>query len=275
MTTATENAVERIASLEDPRLDDYRNLKDNSLQERSNRFVAESYSVVCQLLQSELAVNSVLTTEARWQRLLQTPAFSDRANKPTVYVVEQALMDAVAGFNVHRGCLAIGVRPAAPAFAKDARLIVALEDLVDVDNVGAIVRHACAFGADGMLLSPKAADPYYRKAIRVAMGNTFRLPIVRATAWPDDLLAWRAQLGARILGTVVQAEGARRLRECRASREPRILVFGSEGDGLKDTTRALCDELVTIPMANADSLNVATAAAVFLFQLTDAAPTYP
>lgn len=261
-------AAESIAAFDDPRLDDYRNLKDNLLQERSNRFVAESLSVVTQLLQSDLRINSILTTSSRWQRLAETQAFIDRKAKPAVYVVEQSVMDDVAGFNVHRGCLAIGVRPDAPAFANDARLIVALEDLVDVDNVGAIVRHACAFGADGLLLSPKAADPYYRKAIRVAMGNTFRLPIVRATLWPDDLFAWKSRLGAHVLGAVVQPEGAQPLHRYRQAPEPRILVFGSEGDGLKHETRRLCDELVTIPMANADSLNVATAAAVFLFQLT-------
>jgi tRNA G18 (ribose-2'-O)-methylase SpoU len=260
--------IERIAAFDDPRLDDYRNLKDNLLQERSNRFVAESLSVVAQLLQSNLQVNSILTTETRWQRLAQTAAFLDRATKPFVYIVEQSVMDEVTGFNVHRGCLAIGERPAAPTFTSNAQLIVALEDLVDVDNVGAIVRHACAFGADGLLLSPKAADPYYRKAIRVAMGNTFHLPIVRTTAWPADLIAWKARLGAQIIGTVVQPEGAHSLRDYQRKGEPCILVFGCEGDGLSRTTRNLCDELVTIPMAKADSLNVATAAAVFLFQLT-------
>ena len=175
---------ETIEDMGDPRLDDYRDLKDNLLHKRSGRFVAESFPVVVELLQSELEVASMMMTEARWSRLAATDAWQRRGARPPVYVVNQTVMDEVAGFNVHRGCLAIGLRPTNTTFRSTSRLIVALEDLVDVDNVGAIVRNACAFGADGLLLSPNAADPYYRKAIRVAMGNTFRLPIVRATAWP-------------------------------------------------------------------------------------------
>jgi len=264
--------VQQIDQFDDPRLDDYRNLKDNLLQDRSNKFVAESFAVVLQLLQSNHAVSSLMLTESRWHRLRETREFQTRTEKTTVYIVSQTVMDQVTGFNVHRGCLAIGVRPPSPQFAPGSRLIVALEDLVDVDNVGGIVRNACAFGADGILLSPKAADPYYRKAIRVAMGNTFRLPIVRATTWPDALLAVREQLSATLIGAVVQADGAKPLRSLSPSSDKaRILVFGAEGPGLKPATRSICDELCTIPMANADSLNVATAAAVFLFQLL--APT--
>ena len=102
-------------------------------------------------------------------------------------------MDGVAGFHVHRGCLAVGRRPGGARLPADARTVVVLEDLVDVDNLGAMVRNAAAFGADALLLSPRAADPYYRKAIRVSMGSVFTMPIVRAERWPDDLLALKQQ----------------------------------------------------------------------------------
>lgn len=261
--------VQQIDHFGDPRLDDYRNLKDNLLQASGNKFVAESFAVVLQLLQSNHAIASLMMTQSRWHRLRETPEFQARAKESTVYIVSQTVMDEVTGFNVHRGCLAIGIRPASPAFLPRSRLIVALEDLVDVDNVGGIVRNACAFGADGILLSPKAADPYYRKAIRVAMGNTFRIPILRTTSWPQGLQEVTKTLSATLIGAVVQADGTKPLRSLSPSADKaRVLVFGAEGPGLTPATRSVCDELCTIPMANADSLNVATAAAVFLFQLT-------
>jgi tRNA G18 (ribose-2'-O)-methylase SpoU len=140
--------------------------------------------------------------------------------------------------------------------------VVALEDLVDVDNVGAIARNAAALGADALLLSPRCADPFYRKAIRVSMGSVFSLPVVRARRWPDDLLALRprALVGA-VLSEAVPAAQLPPL--------PRfVLVLGAEGPGLSPETIRLCDHRATIPMApGADSLNVATAGAVLLYEL--------
>ena len=264
MTTAPRLDPVRVESVDDPRLCDYRELKEQRLQAESGKFVAESIGVIALLLKSPLAVDSILTNETKYESVAQALADSGRTDV-VLYVAAQSIMDGIAGFNVHRGCLAVGRRPNTTRVPSDARLVIALEDLVDVDNVGAIVRNARAFGADALLLSPRCADPYYRKAIRVAMGNTFSLPIVRALDWPDALLACKAQLGAQLLAAVVD-NTAQPLSEYRRT-GPVILLLGSEGPGLTPTTVALCDHRLTIPMAGADSLNVATAAAVFLYQL--------
>jgi len=310
-----------VAEANDPRLAPYRDLKERQLLAHGNRFVAESEVVVRQLLRSSLIVESVLVTAPRL-RALQT----DLAARPEVQIfrAEQSVIDAIAGFHVHRGCLALGVRPKPQPLPHKARLIIALEDLVNVDNVGAIVRHAVAFGADGLLLSPTCADPYYRKAIRVATGNTFALPIVRANSWPDDLLALRTSHAAELVAAVADnkaqplqtsprprhrvapghvtkspartltehplnqdsKEHAEELVEKRAENHPDghassqipttasraaacvVLVFGSEGPGLRSETITQCDRRVTIEMTGADSLNVATACAVFLYHYT-------
>lgn len=265
--------LEEAHDLADPRLDDYRNLKDNHLQAASGKFVAESELVVRKLLESPLPVLSLLVTPTVLARLQDVLQPGGGANAPPVYVVPQPVMDGVAGFHVHRGCLAIGARPAAPTLPSGASTIVVLEDLVDVDNVGAMVRNAAALGADGVLLSPRAADPYYRKAIRVSMGSVFHLPIVRATRWPQDLLSLREQHGLSLVGAVLD-EGAAPL--WRFSRPERVaLLLGAEGPGLRAETKRLCDHLVTIPMTTgrADSLNVATAGAVLLHALAAQAAT--
>ena len=221
--------------------------------------MAESERVVRRLVASGLAVHSVLLTPPRLATL------SDALAGPfPVFVAAQPVLDAIAGFHVHRGCLAIGERPGPAPLPRGARALVVAEDLTDVDNLGALARHAAAFGADALVLSPRCADPFYRKAIRVSLGAVFSLPVVRARAWPGDLEALRGD------GVAVDR---RRRRAGRDARWPHFrpparfaLLLGAEGPGLSAAARACCDHLVTIPMsAGADSLNVATAGAIFLY----------
>jgi tRNA G18 (ribose-2'-O)-methylase SpoU len=252
-------AISFVTDPADPRLDDYRDLRERRLNEEGGRFVAESEGVVRKLLASPLRVHSVLVTAPRLH------ALEDVLGGAEVLVGSQDLLDGVAGFHVHRGCLAIGERPRAPELPPAARAVVVLEDLVDVDNLGAMTRNAAALGADAILLSPRCADPFYRKAIRVSMGSVFHLPIVRATEWPGALRALRAR-GLTLVGAVLDAD-AIPLRSY-APPERFALLLGAEGPGLTAETKALCDARVTIPMAaGADSLNVATAGAILLHHL--------
>jgi tRNA G18 (ribose-2'-O)-methylase SpoU len=219
--------------------------------------------VVRRLVGSGLAVHSVLLTTPRLATL------GDALHGPfPVFVSTQPVLDAIAGFHVHRGCLAIGERPLPAPLPLGARALVVAEDLTDVDNLGALARHAAGFGADALVLSPRCADPFYRKAIRVSLGAVFTLPVVRTRRWPGDLEALRAD-GVAIVGAVVEP-GAVPL----AAFEPPArfaLLLGAEGPGLSAAARGCCDHLVTIPMsAGADSLNVATAGAIFLWALTQA-----
>jgi tRNA G18 (ribose-2'-O)-methylase SpoU len=243
----------------DPRLDDYRDLRDRHLNEEGAKFVAESEGVVRKLLASKLRVRSVLLTAPRLHALEAV------LGDTPVLVASQEVLDGVAGFHVHRGCLAIGERPREAALPPEARAIVVLEDLVDVDNLGAMTRNAAALGADAILLSPRCADPFYRKAIRVSMGSVFHLPIVRATDWSAALRALRDR-GFALVGAVLDADA---VPIDRFTPPPRFaLLLGAEGPGLQPGTKVLCDARVTIPMApGADSLNVATAGALLLHRL--------
>jgi tRNA G18 (ribose-2'-O)-methylase SpoU len=256
------------AALDDPRLLDYHDLQDRRLGPESGRFIAESEMVVRKLLASGLKIRSLLLTAPRLAAL-ETTLAACKENLP-VFLVPQTVMDGIAGFHVHRGCLAIAERPPAPAIPPQARTVVVLVDLVDVDNLGAIARNATAFGADAILLSPRSADPFYRKAVRTSAGAVFSLPIVRARAWPDDLLALRQQ-GFSLLATVL-ADDALPLAGFTPPERIAIL-FGSEGPGLDPALQRLCDHRLTIPMAKSpgvDSLNVASASAVFLYHLNRA-----
>jgi tRNA G18 (ribose-2'-O)-methylase SpoU len=256
---------------DDPRLTDYRHLRDRDLSaEGAGRFVAESERVVRRLFESALTVHSVLVTSPR---LASLGTIIDNATCP-VYVAPQPLLNEIAGYPVHRGCLAIGQRPPTATIPDHARTIVVLEDLVDADNLGASMRNAAAFGVDALMLSPRCADPFYRKAIRVAIGATFTLPIIRCVDWPGDLTRIKDRLGFALWGAVL---GDDAIPLATAARPARVaLLLGSEGPGLSRASRAICDRLVTIPMApGADSLNVATAGAVALFHLQQAALAEP
>ncbi len=258
-----------ITLVDDPRIADYRQLKERHLSAAGNRFVAESERVVRRLLGSDLRVCSVLVTPPRLAAMADVLAQVDEKRRCPVYVASQDLLDGIAGFHVHRGCLAIGERPARHAVPDGARLVVAVEDLVDVDNLGSIVRNAVAFGASALLLSPRAADPFYRKAIRVSLGGVFALPVIRLERWPDELAELRATRGFSIVGAVVDAAAT----PLAALTPPpkAVLLLGAEGPGLSPAAQAVCDHRVTIPMspsAGADSLNVATAGAICLYHLS-------
>ena len=270
------------SALDDPRLADYRDLRErrigksgsvsgpSSPGEASGRFIAESETVVRKLLAAGLPVCSLLVTAPRLAAL--EPTLLVTTPPPPVYVVPQSVMDQIAGFHVHRGCLAVAARPRQSRLPHDARLVVVLVDLVDVDNLGTMARNAAAFGADALLLSPRCADPFYRKAVRTSVGAVLSLPIVRAARWPDDLVALREQHGFRLVGTVV-GQPAQPLADFVPP--PRLaILFGSEGPGLDPSTQGLCDALVTVPMAanhGVDSLNVSAAGAVFLYHCTQKA----
>ena len=259
--TSSLPSFETVTDPADPRLADYRRMKDRDLSAEGGRFVAESELVVRRLLGSGLPVLSVLATPVR----LESLGGALQGLTCPVYAASQAVLDAITGFHVHRGCLAIGQRPEHVDVPASARTVVVLEDLVSADNIGATARNAAAFGVDALVLSPRPADPYYRKAVRVSIGAVFQLPVVRLTDWPDGLGTLKSR-GFAIFGAVVDADAVP-LTE--VVRPPKVaLMLGAEGPGLSPAARAACDRLVTIPMApGADSLNVATAGAVALFQL--------
>jgi tRNA G18 (ribose-2'-O)-methylase SpoU len=253
-----------VDDADDPRLVDYRQLKERHLNAAGGRFIAESERVVRRLLGSGLHVHSILVTPPRLEAM-RGLLEGDVPVPCPVYLATQPVIDAIAGFHVHRGCLAVGERPSPRPLPANARRVIVLEDLVDVDNLGALIRNAAAFGVDALLLSPRCADPFYRNAIRVSLGSVFNLPIARLERWPDDLDGLRAQ-GLALIGAVL-APDATPLAVF--APPPRwALLLGAEGPGLSLGAIARCHHRVTIPMSpGADSLNVATAGAVMLYAL--------
>jgi tRNA G18 (ribose-2'-O)-methylase SpoU len=179
-------------------------------------------------------------------------------------------MDGVTGFNVHRGCLAIGERPTPGPWievASSAQTLVVLEGIGNADNVGGVFRNARALGANAVLLGPGCADPLYRKAIRTSMGAALLVPFANASPWPEALVALR-DAGFAVVAMTPAADArplhevVARLRGARAA-----LLFGHEGEGLTPEAVNACDHRARVPMSGFDSLNVASACAIGLYEL--------
>jgi len=260
--------LEQVSAVEDPRLADYRDLREAD-HRRRGLFVAEGRLAVRQLLRSpRFTTRSVLTTEPMLEGLTDLLALAPEP--PPVLLASHALIRQVVGFTFHRGCLAMGERGAPSSVAPliepaGPRLILVLEALVDPENVGAVFRNALAFGADAVLVSPGCGDPLARKAIRVSSGGTLRVPFALIEPWPEGLAQLNAT-GYQI--AALAADGAENLQAIGRSRPvpPRLaLLLGNEGHGLSTAVRAFASVTVRIAMApGVDSLNVATAGGIAL-----------
>jgi tRNA G18 (ribose-2'-O)-methylase SpoU len=201
-----------------------------------------------------------------------------------VFVADQPTMNQIVGFNMHRGVLAIGIRGPSltlPELLARGGPVVVLEDLTNHDNLGGVFRNAAALGGMGVsvLLSPRCADPLYRKSIRVSMGAAMCVPFVRATAWPD-VLKEIVTAGYEVWGMTPGADTVELGEACRGiCGDPgRVAVLlGSEGPGLTAEALAACTKRVRIVMRKADptidSLNVAMASGIVLHCLGDIART--
>jgi tRNA G18 (ribose-2'-O)-methylase SpoU len=264
----------RIDDPDDPRLDDYRNVPDPELLEERGLFIAEGRLVVRRLLtRSRFEARSVMVTAVACEALSDLLADSPLP----VFLVSQAVMNGIAVFNIHRGCLAVGLRRTPEGWREvctHAARVVVLERVGNADNVGAVFRNAAAFGTGGVLLGPSCADPLYRKAIRTSMAAALSVPFAPATPWPDALGDLRA-MGFLVLGLTPRASADLLSAAVERSGGARCaLVLGHEGEGLTVEALTACDSAVRIPIADAvDSLNVATAAAVALYELSRSGTT--
>jgi tRNA G18 (ribose-2'-O)-methylase SpoU len=258
---------EYVFDADDPRIADYTRLRDvelrKSLEAERGLFLAEGEKVIRRAIGAGYPIRSILTTR-RWLESL-----SDVIGDATVFEVTDEVMTSIAGFPVHRGALAsmerLPLPPVETLLKGPARRLLVLEDLVDHGNVGAIFRCAAALGVNGVILSPRCADPLYRRSVKVSMGAVFSIPYARLDNWYTGLEQLRAS-GYQTLAltpdqTATPMDGVKMADRV-------ALLLGSEGDGLSSRWLDEADLAVCIPMspaamdAGVDSLNVVAAAAI-------------
>lgn len=260
--------VQKIDSLQLPELQPYRTMRRQHEHRQQGIFVAEGEKVVRRLLASRFGVVSVLLPE-KWFVELR-PFLEARPENVSVYLAEKSLLETLTGFSMYQGLLAVGKVPSPVPLTEilDASrppyLLVALDGLSSAENVGALVRNCAAFGVHALLIGETSSSPFLRRAVRSSMGTVFQLPIVECAGLVSTLQDLRSR-GIRCIAAHPQVSG-KTPAQCNLA-ENCCLVFGSEGYGLAPATLAACDEAVAIPMASEiDSLNVSSAAAVFLYE---------
>ncbi|CAN5134332.1 RNA methyltransferase [soil metagenome] len=261
--------VLHIDDLSDPALSDYSGLTDVALRRISEPagglYIAESGKVIERAIAAGHVPRSVLC-EPKWVDSIQPLVAGD----VPIFVGDSELLSSLTGFNLHRGALASMHRPQLPSVAsllQDARRVVVLEDIVDHTNVGAIFRSVAGLGADAVLITPRCADPLYRRSVRVSMGTVLQVPWTRLPEW--GLAAPLLHDAGFSIAALALSDTAVTLDEFAADPPERVaIVFGTEGDGLSRAALDVADTVVTIPMLHGvDSLNVASASAVALWAL--------
>ena len=260
--------IRRIESFEMPELLPYRTMRRQHEQREQGIFVAEGEKVVRRLLESNFGLVSVLMPE-KWLAPLEG-LLSQRKETVSVFLAEKSLLETLTGFSMYQGLLAVGKVPPATSLetllTERTRpwLFVAADGLSSAENLGALVRNCAAFGVTALLTSEDCTSPFLRRAVRSSMGTIFELPVLEGLSLSGALGGLRSK-NVRCVAAHARPEA---LPITQASlRDDTCIVLGSEGYGISDEALAQCHETVLIPMAQSvDSLNVATAAAVFLYE---------
>ena len=259
---------QQIESLDLPELQPYRTMRRQHDHREQGIFVAEGEKVVRRLLESGFQVVSVLLPE-KWLRELE-PLLQARSEEIGVFVADKALLETLTGFSMYQGLLAVGKIPTMPTLAEvvarssQPRLLAAADGLSSAENLGALVRNCAAFSTQALIVGETCSSPFLRRAVRSSMGSIFEMPIVETARLVQALHDLRDR-GIRCIAAHPHAEN-RSLSQANFTGDC-CVVFGSEGYGISPAVLAACDEAAAIPMpATVDSLNVGSAAAVFLYE---------
>jgi tRNA G18 (ribose-2'-O)-methylase SpoU len=283
-------STEKISALDLPELAPYRTMRRSAEHEAQGIFIAEGEKVARRLLESRFTVVSLVLPENKLAEY--RPLLEARPEHVTVYLAEKPLLETLVGYSLFQGVLAVGkIPPPAPLAeilqkSPAPKLLVAIDELSNAENLGALVRNCVAFGVHSLIVGETSSSPFLRRAVRNSMGAIFQLPVVELNlAGRADLPvspdAWqRVPTNKQTLAQTLRDLRARGIR-CIAAHPHAsgktlsqadfsgdcCLIFGSEGHGISKNVLEACDEAVAIPMANeVDSLNVGAAAAVFLYE---------
>lgn len=262
--------LKRISNLDRAELQPYRTLRRAVEHVKQGIFVAEGEKVVRRLLESGLAVVSLLLTE-EWFKQLEGLVGTLREGHIEVFIGEKRLLEIIVGFQLHQGIMAVGKIPEPQSLERIVQqkptslFLVAVDGIANSENLGVIVRNCAAFGVDALVVGETSSSPYLRRAVRMSMGAIFRLPIVHVQNLAMTLRELDQKHGIRTLAAHPHAHG---LSVDAADYSGRIcIVFGSEGSGISQSVLEACQQYIAIPMTKGvDSVNVASACAILLFE---------
>jgi tRNA G18 (ribose-2'-O)-methylase SpoU len=257
--------IHEVDALNRPGLEPYRTMRRPADHERRGIFVAEGEKVVRRLLASPLGLRSLLLTP-EWHEVLRPETARRDTPSLEIFLAPHDVMEGIVGFRFHQGVMAVGEVPPEPPVDSLPRphLLVALERIHHVENVGVIIRNAAGLGADGVVVGEASCSPYLRRAVRNSMGSAFTTPIFRPTNMTLFLRSLQERYGTRILAADPLGATPAWSEDFSGNI---CVVVGNEDAGVSGEIRALADALIAIPMADGvDSLNAGSAAAALLYE---------
>lgn len=266
------NRLIAIEDPADPRIAEFTQIRERDLTGRSGQFIAEG-TVVLRMLAGAHAAGRSFRAEKLLLLRNRVEGVADLIDafpsEVPVYVAEGPVLDAIAGFHLHRGVLALGRRANAPSAVEltaslpQTSLVLVGCGISNHDNIGALFRNAAGFGADAVLLDETCCDPLYRKALRVSVGSVLTTPYARDGSAADRLSAL-AEAGFAIWA--LSPSGSTEISAIPPS--PRMaLVMGTEGEGLPKAILERFHTARIAQMPGLDSLNVGTASGIALYSL--------
>lgn len=266
-----ESNITIVSSLDLPELQPYRTLRRPLEHIQQGIFVAEGSKVVERLLASPLEIVSILMTH-EWHSYLSSiqNLKSKFQHIEHIFIAEKQILESIVGYNLHQGIMAVARVPSHPTLAemlgtlREPRLLVALDGLVNSENIGVIVRNCAAFGVDGIIVGETSSSPYLRRAVRNSMGTVFSMPVVHVSNLAESLNELRNKHQTEVVAAHPHDEAT--IHSSNFNNNC-CIVFGHEGLGVSQQILNVCTRRVAIPMENnTDSLNVASASAVFLYE---------
>ncbi len=259
-----------IDSLDVSELQPYRTMRRATEHVRQGIFVAETEKVVKRLLQSNLQIVSLLLTDKRFDEIkdLIKPKVDENLK---IFIAEKKLLETIVGFDLHQGIMAVGRIPKTLTIEeiiteyKSPRLLVAVDGLTNSDNLGVIVRNCVAFGVTAIIVGETSSSPYLRRSVRMSMGAVFKLPVIHVSDLKNTLIKLSSGYGTRCIAADLHTDN-HTISEVDL-RGNICIVLGSEGSGIRKEILGTCSERIKIPITDeVDSLNVASASAVFLYE---------
>ncbi|MBW7889260.1 MAG: RNA methyltransferase [Bacteroidetes bacterium] len=266
-------SITTVTNLELPELSPYITLKRPEEHLQKGMFIAEGEKVFSRLFASPLKIFSALLTPEWFEEkkeLLET-----NKNSIQVFIAGKAQLETIVGFRLHQGIMATAQIPKQITVTefleekKEPALTVLVDGIVNAENMGVLARNCACFGVDALFVLPTSCDPYLRRSVRNSMGNIFMLPVVYISE-PEKEIQQLKNSGFTLYAAHPNAQ-SRDIRQCSFSKKS-CIVLGAEGNGISEELLSLCDEFVTIPMKTGiDSLNVASAGAVMLWEASKSA----
>lgn len=270
--------IQKITSLDLPELQPYRTLRRPMEHWQRGIFIAEGEKVVRRLLSSNLTILSLLLTPQWLEQLFpneyqpsDTGHLITQLSALKIFLAEKSLIETIVGYNLHQGIMAIAKVPAELSLnetverLKQPYFFVALDGLVNSENIGVIVRNSAAFSVDGIIVGETSSSPYLRRAVRNSMGAVFQIPVIHSDNLEETLTTLKQKYRIKIIASHPHEQSS--IHSSNLSGNI-CIILGNEGEGISNKILNVCDECITIPMMkDTDSLNVASASAVLLYEV--------